>query len=99
MRLRQHNYVIPVMVRKPILLLACGHAKCRIQHSAAPLDPYAVEVLEPGLLTTVQDYPGRVAMWSVGVPPSGKYLEPAAPAPAGWQACSWLCSCAFSILN
>lgn len=32
----------------------------------------AVEVVEPGLLTTVQDYPGRVAMWSVGVPPSGE---------------------------
>jgi urea carboxylase/allophanate hydrolase len=28
------------------------------------------EVIEPGL-TTVQDYPGRVGYWSVGVPPSG----------------------------
>jgi urea carboxylase len=33
--------------------------------------PHATEVLDPGLQTTVQDWPGRVAMWSVGVPPSG----------------------------
>ena len=33
--------------------------------------PAAVEFLEAGLQTTVQDYPGRVALWSVGVPPSG----------------------------
>lgn len=30
-----------------------------------------VEVLEPGTYTTVQDYPGRVGYWDVGVPPSG----------------------------
>lgn len=29
------------------------------------------EVIEPGPLTTVQAYPGRVGHWSVGVPPSG----------------------------
>ncbi|KAL4418864.1 hypothetical protein ABPG77_002620, partial [Micractinium sp. CCAP 211/92] len=33
--------------------------------------PHAVEFLDAGLQTTVQDYPGRVALWSVGVPPSG----------------------------
>ncbi|MBI0535811.1 urea carboxylase [Roseomonas sp. KE2513] len=31
----------------------------------------AAEVLEPGTFTTVQDYPGRVGHWDVGVPPSG----------------------------
>ena len=31
----------------------------------------AVEVLEGGTQTTVQDYPGRVGYWNVGVPPSG----------------------------
>jgi urea carboxylase len=36
-----------------------------------PYAPAAVEVLDPGLLTTVQDWPGRVALWAVGVPPSG----------------------------
>jgi urea carboxylase len=31
----------------------------------------ALEVLEPGTQTTVQDYPGRLGYWHVGVPPSG----------------------------
>ncbi|TDR89292.1 urea carboxylase [Enterovirga rhinocerotis] len=31
----------------------------------------AVEVLAPGTFTTIQDYPGRVGHWDVGVPPSG----------------------------
>jgi urea carboxylase len=30
-----------------------------------------VEVLQPGTYTSVQDYPGRVGLWSIGVPPSG----------------------------
>jgi urea carboxylase len=36
--------------------------------------PYAastIEVLEGGTQTTVQDYPGRLGYWDVGVPPSG----------------------------
>jgi len=33
--------------------------------------PNAVEVLEPGVQTTVQDHPGRLGHWDVGVPPSG----------------------------
>jgi urea carboxylase len=32
---------------------------------------HAVEVLDPGTQTTIQDYPGRVGYWHVGVPPSG----------------------------
>jgi len=31
----------------------------------------AIEVLSPGTLTTVQDWPGRTGFWAVGVPPSG----------------------------
>ncbi len=31
----------------------------------------AIDVLEGGTQTTVQDYPGRVGYWNVGVPPSG----------------------------
>jgi len=31
----------------------------------------AIEVLSGGTLTTVQDHPGRLGYWSVGVPPSG----------------------------
>jgi len=31
----------------------------------------AIEVLEPGTQTTIQDCPGRLGYWHVGVPPSG----------------------------
>jgi urea carboxylase len=31
----------------------------------------SLEVLDPGTLTTVQDWPGRVGYWHVGIPPSG----------------------------
>ncbi|HEX5143409.1 MAG TPA: urea amidolyase, partial [Mycobacterium sp.] len=30
-----------------------------------------VEVVTPGMLTTVQDWPGRTGYWHIGVPPSG----------------------------
>jgi urea carboxylase len=32
-----------------------------------------IEVLVPGVATTVQDLPGRSGLWSVGVPPSGAW--------------------------
>jgi urea carboxylase len=35
--------------------------------------PQAVEVVEPGTQTTVQDAPGRLGYWNVGVPPSGPF--------------------------
>ncbi|KAF4984779.1 hypothetical protein FDECE_17027 [Fusarium decemcellulare] len=31
----------------------------------------SLEVTDPGIFTTVQDYPGRTGYWSVGIPPSG----------------------------
>ncbi|MCU1465127.1 MAG: urea carboxylase [Actinomycetia bacterium] len=31
----------------------------------------AIEIVVPGAQTTVQDWPGRVGLWDVGVPPSG----------------------------
>src|SRR6202051_1744744 len=33
--------------------------------------PHTLEVLAAGTQTTVQDYPGRLNSWNVGVPPSG----------------------------
>jgi len=33
--------------------------------------PATVDVREPGTHTTVQDHPGRLGYWAVGVPPSG----------------------------
>ena len=33
--------------------------------------PHSVSVRSAGTLTTVQDFPGRIGLWDVGVPPSG----------------------------
>ena len=33
--------------------------------------PTLVEVVQPGTYTTIQDYPGRLGYWDIGVPPSG----------------------------
>lgn len=33
--------------------------------------PSAIEVLEPGTYSSVQDFPGRLGYWDIGVPPSG----------------------------
>lgn len=32
---------------------------------------HAIEVLDGGVQTTVQDFPGRIGYWDIGVPPSG----------------------------
>ena len=36
-----------------------------------PYHRRAIDVIEPGTQTTIQDYPGRLGYWHVGVPPSG----------------------------
>lgn len=60
-----------------MLCAAVEHPDVRAaQHSTATLaevtDPRPrITVDRPGLLTTVQDVPGRVGLWQVGVPPSG----------------------------
>ena len=33
--------------------------------------PHSISVRSAGTATTVQDYPGRIGLWDVGVPPSG----------------------------
>jgi urea carboxylase len=38
---------------------------------AFPYRRNAIDVIEPGTQTTIQDYPGRLGLWHVGVPPSG----------------------------
>ena len=35
--------------------------------------PNSIDVLRPGTQTSIQDYPGRVGYWDVGVPPSGPF--------------------------
>ena len=47
-------------------------------HSTSTLDAVTdpeprIDVVVPGLQTTVQDLPGRVGLWSFGVPPSGPF--------------------------
>ncbi len=39
--------------------------------STLPYQASTIEVLESGTQSTVQDYPGRLGYWDVGVPPSG----------------------------
>ncbi|HEX5637706.1 MAG TPA: 5-oxoprolinase/urea amidolyase family protein, partial [Gammaproteobacteria bacterium] len=33
--------------------------------------PHSIDVLNAGVQTSIQDYPGRIGYWNVGVPPSG----------------------------
>lgn len=35
--------------------------------------PATVDVLTGGTMTTIQDYPGRIGYWEIGVPPSGPF--------------------------
>jgi len=35
--------------------------------------PNTIDVLSAGTMTSIQDYPGRVGYWDVGVPPSGPF--------------------------
>jgi urea carboxylase len=51
-----------------------------VSHSTSTLDGLTdpeprIDVLEGGTLTTVQDWPGRLGYWQVGVPPSGPMDE------------------------
>jgi len=47
-----------------------GHVSTRALATIA-YTPDSIQVLAGGASTTVQDYPGRVGLWHVGVPPSG----------------------------
>jgi urea carboxylase len=35
--------------------------------------PHTIDVISSGTMTTVQDWPGRIGFWEVGVPPSGPF--------------------------
>ncbi|WP_079138583.1 5-oxoprolinase/urea amidolyase family protein [Actinacidiphila rubida] len=60
-----------------LLRAALAHPDLRAAgHTTATLDGVAdptrrIEVVRPGTLTTVQDWPGRTGLWHVGVPPCG----------------------------
>ena len=48
---------------------ACEHSTSMLGTVEDP-DP-RIDVIDGGMLTTVQDYPGRQGYWQIGVPPSG----------------------------
>ena len=52
-----------------VSLRSATHSTSTLDITADP-DP-RIEVLEAGAMTTVQDLPGRVGLWQIGVPPSG----------------------------
>ena len=47
-----------------------GNVWTRYLDSVVPASS-VVEVLQPGTFSSVQDYPGRLGYWDIGVPPSG----------------------------
>jgi urea carboxylase len=51
-------------------------AFCSGRHTTSFLNGFhyiahTIDILSPGVQTTVQDYPGRIGYWNIGVPPSG----------------------------
>ncbi|MDB6078244.1 MAG: urea carboxylase, partial [Akkermansiaceae bacterium] len=49
-------------------------AKAEVYTGALAMFEYhapVIEVIKPGTYTTIQDYPGRIGYWDIGVPPSG----------------------------
>jgi urea carboxylase len=51
-------------------VLAAGEMLTRTL-ATFPYRAETIEVLAPGTQTTIQDWPGRIGYWAVGVPPSG----------------------------
>lgn len=49
---------------------ASGAVHTRMLSGFKPME-HAIEVLDGGVQTTVQDSPGRIGYWDIGVPPSG----------------------------
>ena len=39
--------------------------------ASMPHQPRTIDIIDGGIQTTVQDYPGRLGLWAVGIPPSG----------------------------
>jgi len=54
-----------------IELRTATHSTSTLDETEDP-DP-RIDVLAPGTMTTVQDLPGRVGYWQIGVPPSGPF--------------------------
>ncbi|HRD35243.1 MAG TPA: urea carboxylase [Rhodocyclaceae bacterium] len=61
------DYLRQILADRPF---ASGHAWTRCLEGLRYV-AHTVEVISAGTQTTVQDWPGRVGYWAVGVPPSG----------------------------
>ena len=63
------EYLQALLVSEPV------KAGCYFTNTLAHFhfEKFAFEVLTPGTMTTVQDFPGRLGYWDVGVPPSGPF--------------------------
>jgi urea carboxylase len=61
------GYVVSIL-EHPVF--AAGEQTTAMLQSHVP-PTSSIEVLAAGTLTTVQDWPGRLGLWDVGVPPSG----------------------------
>ena len=63
-----------------------GEVLTRYAADASPTRPRPSKSLDAGTQTTVQDYPGRIGYWDVGVPPSGPMDALAFRSPTGCSA-------------
>ncbi|MRN53327.1 urea carboxylase [Paenibacillus monticola] len=61
------SYVTELLQEQEFL---AGRVFTRLLEGFAPTE-HALEVLDGGVQTTVQDHPGRIGYWNVGVPPCG----------------------------
>ncbi|SKB01431.1 urea carboxylase [Prosthecobacter debontii] len=57
------------VIRDPLFME--GRITTRALATQFQYHPPTLDVLAPGVQTTVQDYPGRLGYWEIGVPPSG----------------------------
>ena len=58
------------VLKRPEVLQGRVHTRLL---DAVEYQPHSIDILTPGTLTTIQDYPGRQGYWHVGVPPSGPF--------------------------
>jgi urea carboxylase len=73
----RNSHVDGIETNLPYLVSVLGHPVFRTgEQTTALLAAHVMvlpsaHVLDPGTQTTVQDWPGRLGLWDVGVPPSG----------------------------
>ncbi|ANJ65996.1 urea carboxylase [Halothiobacillus diazotrophicus] len=67
-----NRMLLRALVEQPDFV-AARHGTATIDHylGANGFTPRAIEVIKPGTYTLIQDYPGRLGLWHIGVPPSG----------------------------